>query len=68
MNEKVNLPREIRRRLRAVAHRMDQAQRPILDAGYQPFHYGRRAQPTLTPSQFQGWHALQSMIAQQARE
>ena len=30
--------------------------------------YGRRKQPTLSPSQLEGWKALQSMIRQQAAE
>jgi retron-type reverse transcriptase len=67
VNEKVNLPRETRRRLRAVAHRMEKNKRSILDANYQPFSTGRRRQPTLTPSQLEGWQALQSMIAKQSR-
>ena len=67
VNEKVNLPRETRRRLRAVAHRMEQTKRSILDANYQPFSYGRRIQPTLTPSQLEGWQALQAMIAKQSQ-
>lgn len=65
VNEKVNLPRETRRRLRAVAHRAQQAKQSILDPDYQPFTYGRRAQPTLTPSQLEGWEALQTMIDKQ---
>lgn len=66
VNEKVQLPREVRRRLRAIEHRVRQAKRSILDADYQPFTYGRRPQPTLTPSQLEGWQALQTMIAKQA--
>lgn len=65
VNEKVNLPRETRRRLRAIAHRAEQNRRTILDANYQPFSHGRRAQPTLTTSQLEGWQALQAMIDQQ---
>ncbi len=65
VNEKVNLPRETRRRLRAAVHRTEQSKRSILDANYQPFSYGRRSQPTLTPTQLEGWQALQAMIVRQ---
>ena len=67
VNEKVNLPRETRRRLRAIAHRAEQAHRPALDENYQPFTSPRCTDPTLTLSQLQGWQALQAMIAKQAQ-
>ncbi|NLS92246.1 MAG: RNA-directed DNA polymerase [Planctomycetaceae bacterium] len=67
VNEVVNLPRETRRRLRAIAHRAEQQKRPLLDADYRPFSYGRR-QPTLTPAQLEGWEALQAMIVRQRVE
>ena len=68
VNDKVNLPRETRRRLRAITHRARQAKQSILDPNYQPFSYGRIQQPTLTPSQLEGWEALQAMIVKQRQE
>jgi hypothetical protein len=51
VNDGVNLPRKTRRWLRAVEHR----------------YRTRRREPTLSPSQLQGWRALAAM-AQSARE
>ena len=68
VNEKVNLPRKTRRRLRAIAHRAEQARRPTLDENYQPFTSPRHATPTLTPYQLEGWQALQTMIAKQSHK
>jgi hypothetical protein len=48
VNDRPNLPRATRRRLRAIEHHL---------------RTGRRA--TLTPAQYAGWQALQSMIATQ---
>ena len=66
VNEKVQLPRETRRRLRAIAHRTERSKRMVLDANYTPFSDSQPARPTLTPAQLEGWHALQMMIAKQA--
>jgi len=65
VNERVNLPREVRRRLRAVEHRTQLGQRSILD-DYQAF--SRRKRPTLSRDQLDGWRALQAMIARQASD
>jgi retron-type reverse transcriptase len=46
VNDVVNLPRKTRRWLRAVEHR----------------YRTRRREPTLTPSQLQGWRALAAMV------
>lgn len=61
VNERVNLPRSTRRWLRAVEHRAQLAK----DV---PFYVGDPSarRPTLTPSQLDGWHALQAMIASQS--
>lgn len=61
VNERVNLPRETRRWLRAVEHRARLAKQSPLDNREQ-FGYGSRKQPTLTPSQLDGWRAYQAMI------
>ncbi|HEV7225207.1 MAG TPA: reverse transcriptase family protein [Pirellulales bacterium] len=60
VNSRVNLPRETRRWLRAVEHRAAQPPRPLgsLDRPAQP----PAKQPTLSPSQLEGWRALASMI------
>jgi len=65
VNERVNLPRSVRRWLRAVEHRT-QTQRPAWQSSYEGGEYRPRKKPTLTPAQLEGWRALQSMIAQQA--
>lgn len=67
VNERVNLPRSTRRWLRAVEHRINLAKRPRAELPKE-LRYGRLKQPTLTPSQLQGWKALQSMISLQAAE
>jgi retron-type reverse transcriptase len=65
VNERVNLPRDVRRRLRAVEHRTRLGQRSILD-NYQAF--SRRKRPTLSRDQLEGWRAFQAMIARQASD
>ena len=67
VNDRVNLPRATRRWLRAVEHRTRLAKQPW-SSSYKPLSYGTRKQPTLTPSQLEGWQALQSMVAQQATD
>ncbi len=63
VNERVNLPREVRRWLRAVEHRYDQQQVTSL-ADYEPFSDGKShaKQPTLTPAQLEGWQAYRAMV------
>jgi retron-type reverse transcriptase len=68
VNEKVNLPRKTRRRLRAIEHRTRMLKQSVLDANYQSFTHGRRRQPTLTAAQLEGWQALQAMVAGQREE
>ncbi len=65
VNDGVNLPRKVRRWLRAVEHR-SQSQRPKSLSSYKPFDYRPRKSPTLTAAQLEGWRAYQSMIARQA--
>ena len=67
VNDRVNLPRSTRRWLRAVEHRMKVAKLPRAELPKE-LRYGRRKQPTLSPSQLEGWKALRSMIRQQAAE
>ena len=67
VNDRVNLPRSTRRWLRAVEHRIKVAKLPRAELPKE-LRYGRLKQPTLSPSQLEGWKALQSMIAQQAGE
>ena len=67
VNDRVNLPRSTRRWLRAVEHRAQLAKLPRAELP-QELRYGRLKQPTLSPSQLEGWKALQSMIRQQAGE
>lgn len=64
VNEKVQLPREVRRWLRAVKHRAghDWRDRPAFDEPFRP-----SKSPTLSDEQFAGWLALESMIERQAR-
>ena len=66
VNHRVNLPREVRRWLRAVEHRTARDRRRFSPTSTEPPDYRRRAQPTLTPAQLEGWRALQSMVARQA--
>jgi hypothetical protein len=65
VNERPNLPRATRRWLRAVEHRARLAEQPRLDSDGS-VDYGRRKQPTLTPTQLEGWRAFRAMIAAQA--
>lgn len=51
VNESVRLPRETRRRLRAVMHRMKTSQQDPL-----------APKPTMTPDQLAGWSSLMKMI------
>jgi len=67
VNERVNLPRKVRRWLRAVEHR-SQSQRSFSLKPDQPLDYRRRKQPTLTATQLEGWRALQAMVARQAAD
>ncbi|HVW37309.1 MAG TPA: reverse transcriptase family protein, partial [Pirellulales bacterium] len=62
VNEKVQLPRETRRWLRAVEYRSSQGPRlvDLYDRPVKP--------PTLSPSQLQGWRALVRMIEAQREE
>lgn len=66
VNERVNLPRSVRRWLRSVEHRA-QTQRPAWQSSYEQGEYRPRKRPTLTPDQLEGWRALQSMIARQGK-
>jgi hypothetical protein len=50
-----------------VEHRLELAKLPRAELPKE-LRYGRLKQPTLTPSQLEGWKALQSMIRQQAGE
>lgn len=65
VNDRVNLPRSTRRWLRAVEHRLRQAQRGI--AAQSPLDGTARREPTLTPAQLEGWRGLEAMIARQSR-
>lgn len=56
VNERVQLPREVRRWLRAVDHRLHQPSQ------------GSGPEPTLSPTQRAGWRALERMIRTQAAE
>ena len=67
VNDRVNLPRSTRRWLRAVEHRMKVAKQPRAELPRE-LRYGRLKQATLSPSQLEGWKALESMIRQQAAE
>jgi hypothetical protein len=64
VNDRVNLPRETRRWLRAVEHRM-RLQGEAQTAPIGSLDYVRRKEPTLTQSQWNGWLAFCSMIARQ---
>lgn len=61
VNDVVNLPRKTRRWLRAVEHRARKAKDSPFD-----FANPSANRPTLTPSQLEGWRALQAMIADQS--
>jgi RNA-directed DNA polymerase len=66
VNQDVQLPRETRRWLRAVEHRMRMAKDhdflTIQSRGYAP-----RPRPTLTESQLAGWQSLRAMIEHQKK-
>ncbi len=64
VNDRVNLPRETRRWLRAVEHRT-RMQEAMRRAPYQLYEQPCRP-PTLSRSQLEGWRALQLMIARQS--
>lgn len=66
VNEKVNLPRETRRWLRAVAHRGRKAWLPL--RAQSSVGGGRGKQPTISREQFDGWLGLIQMIRQQREE
>ena len=61
VNARVNLPRPVRRWLRAVEHRSRVSERAA--QGFQET-LGVRCvkEPTLMPTQLQGWRALRSML------
>jgi retron-type reverse transcriptase len=65
VNERVRLPRETRRWLRAVEHRLQRDRRGPLD-GHWPSSGRFPKRPTLTRAQLEGWRALQAMIQSQA--
>ncbi len=71
VNEKVNLPREKRRWLRAVKHRAkmhwdwhDSKTTATSSLGVHPKKYFTK-RPTITQSQFEGWIAFEKMIQHQ---
>jgi hypothetical protein len=64
VNQRPNLPRESRRWLRAVEHRVRTASLPMFDSSL-PQGFVQRKRPTLTPSQLQGWQAFRAMVAAQ---
>lgn len=66
VNEKVNLPRETRRWLRAVAHRGRQAWLPL--HAQSSMDRNRSKQPTISREQFDGWLGLIQMVRQQRDE
>ena len=61
VNDQVNLPRKVRRWLRAVEHRFA-TQRHFSSHPDQPLDYRPRKKPTLTAAQLEGWRAYQSMV------
>jgi hypothetical protein len=67
VNQRVNLPRQQRRWLRAVEHRTashNKSRRPASGSGsHKPVK-----RPTLTPRQLAGWQALVTMIQQQGSD
>lgn len=67
VNDGVNLPRSTRRWLRAVAHRA-RLIRPTSSGAGGPPSGAARKQPTLTPAQWEGWSAMESMIARQRQD
>jgi RNA-directed DNA polymerase len=67
VNDRVNLPRETRRRLRAIEHRWA-VQQAAADVPLGSVDLHRRKRPTMGRSELEGWRALRSMIEQQTRE
>jgi len=63
VNARVNLPRETRRWLRAVQHRASQPPRLLGSLGKSA--PPPMKQPTLSPSQLEGWRALKAMVERQ---
>ena len=67
VNDRVNLPRSVRRWLRAVEHRTQS--RPGVWSSSSDVPDGRpRKRPTLSAAQLEGWRALQAMVARQATQ
>jgi len=64
VNDRVNLPRSVRRWLRAVEHRA-QSQRGVWSSSSDVPDGRPRKRPTLSAAQLEGWRALQAMIARQ---
>lgn len=64
VNERANLPRGVRRWLRAVEHRARMHKRGLSD--YAPLATSSLKTPTLTPEQLAGWRGLRSMIQRQS--
>jgi RNA-directed DNA polymerase len=65
VNERVNLPRETRRWLRAVEHRT-RLYKEAKAAPLGSLDYRHQKSPTLSESQLEGWRALRSMVARQS--
>ena len=64
VNSGVNLPRPLRRWLRAVEHRFRVEEQGL--TGCERLSGPPRKRPTLTPSQLQGWQALRAMVERKA--
>jgi hypothetical protein len=64
VNDRANLPRAIRRWLRAVEHRT-QSRGPRSLGAYEPFQSSPGREPTLSASQLEGWQSLRSMVRRQ---
>ena len=67
VNDRVNLPRRVRRWLRAVEHRAG-SHRPVWTSSSDPPDYRTRKKPTLSAAQLEGWQALRAMVARQAAQ
>jgi retron-type reverse transcriptase len=67
VNDRVNLPRSVRRWLRAVEHRAG-SHRPVWTSSSDPPDYRTRKRPTLSAAQLEGWQALQAMVTRQAAQ
>lgn len=65
VNQRVNLPRETRRWLRAVEHRARLAKSSPLDY-HKAADYSRRKRPTLNAEELRGWQAYLAMVKRQA--